>query len=473
MQVAHVRVLNHYLHTKFLFLGALEFVLLMCAVLIGIDVRNLWSDEFSQLYLELPEIQLFVFAFVMSCCSLAMGVYTSIFREGLTGMLLRTIVAYFFLGTASLTILYYIFPSIYLGRGVLAFAILFALVFVLVIRALFYKVVDLAQLSRNVVILGAGKTARQLLDKVRPEDANLSFKIFGCVVCGEGEILVDEKIIINDPIDWAEFVKKENISEIVVAPDERRRSEGGDIPTNALLDCKLRGIRVTEPMAFIERELLKIEVEMLRPSWALFADGFVYSQFRDLMKRAFDLSVALFIFIFAWPFMLLTAIAVRLESVGPVFYKQVRIGLNGKEFPIYKFRSMTQDAEKDGKAVWATKNDARVTRVGSFIRNTRLDELPQLYNVFKGNMSFVGPRPERPQFVDELKEVIPFYDARHRVKPGLMGWAQLKYPYGASVEDAQNKLKYDLYYVKNHSFFMDVLIVIQTVEVVLLGKGVH
>jgi sugar transferase (PEP-CTERM system associated) len=471
--VAHVRVLNHYLHTKFLFLGVVEFGLLACSVLAGIELRNLWSDEPGNLYLEYPEVQIGVFVVVMSCCSLAMGVYTSIFREGLTGMLLRTIVAYFFLGTASLTILYYLFPSIYLGRGVLAFAIFFAFVFVLILRVLFYKVVDLAQLSRNIVILGVGKNAKQLLDKVRPEDAELSFRVFGCIECGQGETLVDPNLIIKEPQDWASFVKLNNISEIVIAPDERRRSEGGDIPIDALLDCKLSGISITEPMAFIERELLKIEVGMLLPSWALFANGFVYSQLRDVMKRIFDLAIASLILLMAWPFMLLTAVAVRLESSGPILYKQVRIGLNGKEFAINKFRSMSQDAEKDGKAIWATKNDVRVTRVGAFIRNTRLDELPQLYNVFKGDMSFVGPRPERPQFVEELKETIPYYDTRHRVKPGLMGWAQLKYPYGASVDDARNKLKYDLYYVKNHSFFLDVLIVIQTVEVVLLGKGVH
>jgi sugar transferase (PEP-CTERM system associated) len=471
--VAHVRVLNHYLHTKFLFLGAIEFVLLMFAVLAGIEMRNLWAGWEANVYLEYPEIQLIIFAVVMSCCSLAMGVYTSIFREGLTGMFLRTVVAYFFLGTVILTVLYYLFPSIYLGRGVLAFAIFFALIFVLIIRVLFYKVVDLAQLSRNVVILGAGRVAQQVLDKIAPEDTELSFKIFGCVVCGDDDPQVDEKLLIAEPYDWADFVKKNNVSEIVVAPDERRRSEGGDLPTDALLDLKLRGIRITEPVAFIERELLKIEIAMLRPSWALFSDGFVYSQLRDIVKRMFDLFVASLILFVAWPFMLLTAIAVKLESKGPMVYKQVRVGLNGKEFSIYKFRSMRQDAEKDGKAVWATKNDSRVTRVGAIIRNTRLDELPQLYNVFKGDMSFVGPRPERPQFVEELKEQIPYYDARHRVKPGLMGWAQLKYPYGASVDDARNKLKYDLYYVKNHSFFIDILIVIQTVEVVLLGKGVH
>ncbi len=419
------------------------------------------------------KLQLISFAVVMSVCSLAMGVYTSIYREGLTGMALRTVVSYFFLGTASLTVLYYLFPIMYLGRGVLAFAIFFALIFVLVVRILFYKAVDLAQLSRRVVIFGAGRTASRVIERIEASKEESGFQLYGCIATGNGGVDVDTALLVNEPNDWLSFIKQHNISEIVVAPDERRRSEGGQIPIEALLDCKLRGVRVTEPVEFIERELLRLEISMLRPGWALFSDGFVYSQARDILKKVFDLSVASLILLLTWPFMLFTALAVKLESAGPVLYSQTRVGLNGKEFSIYKFRSMTQDAEKDGKAVWATKNDARVTRVGAFIRNTRLDELPQLYNVFKGDMSFVGPRPERPQFVEELKEQIPFYDARHKVKPGLMGWAQLKYPYGASVGDARNKLKYDLYYVKNHSFFMDVLIVIQTVEVVLLGKGVH
>ena len=469
--MAHVRVLNHYLHSKFLFLGAIEFCLLMLAVIAGIEVKNISSDY--PVILVSPELQLVLFAVVLSCCSLAMGVYTSIFREGLTGMLLRTIVSYFFLGTASLTVIYYLFPSIYLGRGVLALAISFALLFVLVIRFLFYKLVDLEQLTRNVVILGAGQLAQSILEKTKKLKAELGFNIYGCIRSGPGEVAVKESLLLPCPDDWMAFVKLHDISEIIVAPEERRSSEGGMLPINELLDCKLRGVRLTEPVAFIERELLRIEISMLRPGWALFSDGFVYSQLRDVMKRSFDLTIAFMILFLTWPFMLLTAIAVKLESKGPALYEQVRTGRNGKEFSIYKFRSMAQDAEKDGKAVWAQKNDSRVTKVGAFIRNTRLDELPQLYNVFSGEMSFVGPRPERPQFVKELSEKIPFYDARHRVKPGLMGWAQLKYPYGASVEDAQNKLKYDLYYVKNHSFFMDILIVIQTVEVVLLGKGVH
>ncbi len=443
----------------------------MLAVDAGVWLRNLMIEY--QIVLEFPALQRTVFAAMLSCCSLAMGVYTSVFREGLAGMVLRTVVSYFFLGTASLTILYYVFPDLYLGRGVLAFAIGSALVLVLITRLFFFKAVDLAQLTRKVVILGAGSNAKSVLDRIDAANTELGFVIEGCIPSGQGEVKVDNHPLLDIPEDWVAFVKTNNISEVVIAPDERRRSEGGDIPVDELLDCKLKGIRVTDPLAFIERELLKIEVSMLRPGWALFSDGFVYSQSRDMVKRVFDLVIALILITLTWPLMLLTAIAIYLESGGPVIYKQVRVGLNGKEFSINKFRSMTQDAEKDGKAVWAQKNDARVTRVGAFIRNTRLDELPQLYNVLKGDMSFVGPRPERPQFVEELKNEIPFYDARHRVKPGLMGWAQLKYPYGASVDDARNKLKYDLYYVKNHSIFIDILIVIQTVEVVLLGKGVH
>jgi exopolysaccharide biosynthesis polyprenyl glycosylphosphotransferase len=205
----------------------------------------------------------------------------------------------------------------------------------------------------------------------------------------------------------------------------------------------------------------------------VFADGFSASRSRDISKRLFDIAICLVLAVVLLPAIALAAFLVFIESGRPILYSQVRVGLNGKPFKIYKIRSMTKDAEKGGKAVWASANDARITRVGAFIRNTRLDEIPQLWNVVRGDMSFVGPRPERPEFVDQLNEEVPFYEYRHSVKPGLMGWAQLNYPYGASVEDAKGKLEYDLYYTKNHSFIMDLLIMIQTVEVVLLGKGVH
>lgn len=469
--MAHVRILNHYLHSKFIFLGALEFAALSVSLFVAVDIRNYFSE--TELFLQNPIVQAFLFALILNCCSLAMGVYTSVFQEGKTGMMLRTLVAYCFLGMIALTVLFFLIPGLYLGRGVLAYAVIVAFLSVLVIRLVFYWVVDLANLGRNVVILGAGHQAAEIIERLSSLDQARSFKLIGCVPSGAEAVVVGADQLLPVPANWLSFVKAHNVTEIVVAPDERRRTEGGGVPVDELLDCKLSGVSVKEPLEFLEREMTRLEISMLRPGWALYSNGFTYSQARDIVKRIFDLSIALFILAIMWPFMLLTALAVALESGFPVLYSQKRVGYNGKEFSIYKFRSMRQDAEKGGKAVWAQKNDSRVTKVGAFIRNTRLDELPQLWNVITGDMSFVGPRPERPEFVKDLKEQIPFYDARHKVKPGLMGWAQLKYPYGASVQDARNKLKYDLYYVKNHSFFMDVLIVIQTVEVVLLGKGVH
>jgi len=316
--VAHVRVLNHYLHSKFLFLACVEFCLLMLAVVAGVELRNMTSDY--DVILPSPILQLFAFSVVMSCCSLAMGVYTSVFKEGLSGMVLRTVVGYFFLGTAILTVIYFIFPVFYLGRGVLAFAILFSLAFVIIVRVLFFKVVDLAQLTRKVIILGSGNTAQEIVMRINPEHNQFGFDLYGCVPCGHGDIKVDQKLVLAAPTDWRAFVDEHDVSEIVVAPDERRSNEGGELPIDALLDCKLSGTRVTDPLTFFERELLRVEVSMLRPSWALFSEGFVYSQLRDITKRMFDLAVASLILLLMWPFMLLTAIAVKLESKGSALY---------------------------------------------------------------------------------------------------------------------------------------------------------
>jgi len=230
---------------------------------------------------------------------------------------------------------------------------------------------------------------------------------------------------------------------------------------------------VTELAEFFEREAGKIKMDLTNPSWLVFSDGFNISPVRRTVKRAFDVSMVALVLLVAWPFMLLTALAIRLESGwnAPILYRQERVGENGKSFPVIKFRSMRTDAERDGVARWATKNDDRVTRVGRFIRKTRLDELPQLWNVLRGDMSIIGPRPERPQFVDDFNARIRYYSLRHCVKPGLTGWAQLRYPYGSSFEDAEEKLKFDLFYVKNHNFVFDLAILVQTVEVVLFGRG--
>ncbi|HEY8939207.1 MAG TPA: TIGR03013 family XrtA/PEP-CTERM system glycosyltransferase [Cellvibrio sp.] len=464
--MSYIRLNKHYIHLPYLFLGIAE------ACLLGVAA---WSSQFFMR--EQPEIvqnwaQILIFSILLSCCTLSMGVYLALVREGFSSMVLRTLVSFFLLGSLSLFIIGLIFGEELISQALIFWGVLIATALVVVARFIFLKVVDTDQLKRRVVIYGAGVRAKKLLDDLAPEISVLGVTIVGCIPSENETIQVDPQLVINEPADWLAYARQAQISEIVISPDERRRSSGNAFPLGQFLDCKLAGIVSSDSLSFCERELGKIDISLLQPSWMLFSDGFKYSKRRMIAKRVFDLALASVFFAVLWPFMVLTAIAVRLDSSGPILYHQIRVGLNGKTFRIYKFRSMRQDAEKNG-AVWAKKNDSRVTRVGAFIRNTRLDELPQLYNVLAGHMSFVGPRPERPEFVTELANQIPFYETRHKVKPGLMGWAQLKYPYGASVEDAKNKLQYDLYYTKNHSFLMDMLIMIQTVEIILLGKGVH
>ena len=436
-------------------------------------IASTHHPEFQAELTDLSWPPLVVFSLVLSCCTLSMGVYLAMVREGFRSMVLRTIVSFFFLGSLSLYLLGILLSQDFLPKGFIFWAVILSSLMVVVARVIFMLVVDTAKLKRRVVIYGAGSRAKKLLEDLSPEIDVLGLDVVGCVPNANENIQVDERRVLPFPNDWLDFVMRSHISEIVVSPDERRRVQGdAAFPLNDFLDCKLAGVPSCDALSFCERELGKIDITLLQPSWMLYSDGFKYSKRLSMAKRFFDLILASAFFAVLWPFMLLTAIAVKLESPGPILYHQVRFGLNGRHFRIYKFRSMRQDAEKNG-AVWAQKNDARVTKVGAFIRNTRLDELPQLYNVLAGSMSFVGPRPERPEFVAELSQQIPFYDTRHKVKPGLMGWAQLKYPYGASVEDAKNKLQYDLYYTKNHSFLMDMIIMIQTVEIILLGKGVH
>lgn len=466
--MSYIRLNKHYIHLPYLFLGIAE------AILLGLSfwaANQLVAAADPTRELEYSPLAMVIFAVLLSCCTLSMGVYTALVREGFSSMVLRTLVSFFLLGSLALFVVSALLGGL-IPQALIFWGVLISTAVVIVTRLVFVKMVDADQLKRRVIIYGAGERAQKLLADLAPEASALGVKIVGCVPSASEVLAVNPELVIAEPNDWLAYVKSAQISEIVIAPDERRRSGGNVFPLSEFLDCKLAGVPSSDALSFCERELGKIDITLLQPSWMLFSDGFKYSKRRSIAKRIFDLTLASLFFLVLWPFMLLTAIAVRLESPGSVLYFQTRVGLNGKSFRIYKFRSMRQDAEKNG-AVWAKKNDARVTRVGAFIRNTRLDELPQLYNVLVGEMSFVGPRPERPEFVVDLAKQIPFYETRHKVKPGLMGWAQLKYPYGASVEDAKNKLQYDLYYTKNHSFLMDMLIMIQTVEIVLLGKGVH
>jgi sugar transferase (PEP-CTERM system associated) len=267
-----------------------------------------------------------------------------------------------------------------------------------------------------------------------------------------------------------EVVQKYRVDEVIVAVREQR---GGGVPMDQLLACRIRGIPVLDLAGFFERAKGEVPTDSLKASWLVYGHGFVQGGLRTLVKRVFDLISSSVLLVIASPVIVLTALAIKLESSGPIIYRQERVGLGGRSFMCLKFRSMRTDAEEDGVARWATKNDSRVTRVGAFIRKMRIDELPQLISVLKGEMSLVGPRPERPSFVAQLQQQIPFYDIRHSVKPGVTGWAQVRYSYGASVEDARRKHQFDLYYVKNNSLFLDLLVLVETVSVVLFREGAH
>jgi sugar transferase (PEP-CTERM system associated) len=289
----------------------------------------------------------------------------------------------------------------------------------------------------------------------------------GYVPLGESGTKIESDREVRGNLSLAEVAANERIDEIVVALDERR----GSLPVKALLNCKLNGIAVTDYSTFWERETCKMDLDALHPSWLIFSDGFVGGSVQLLVKRLFDVAASLLLLLWSLPVLAVTALAIRLDSAGAIFFRQERVGHNGKPFKLVKFRSMRPDAEKDGVPKWADVNDKRVTRIGALIRKTRIDEIPQILNVLRGEMSFIGPRPERPYFVAKLEEVIPYYRERHRVKPGISGWAQLNYPYGASTEDAKEKFQYDLYYIKNCSLFLDLIVLVQTVRVVLWPVG--
>jgi len=284
----------------------------------------------------------------------------------------------------------------------------------------------------------------------------------------EQHALVSRRQVIARSGPLEATVKQLGVHEIIVAVREQR---GGVLPLRSLLECRLNGVQVTDLARFFERVHGRVPIESLKVSWLIYGDGYRQGWLRSFIKRAFDVGVALVLLVFTLPIMAVIATLIVIESKGSVIYRQDRVGYRGKRFTLLKFRSMELDAEKDGKASWATVNDARVTRIGRLMRRTRIDELPQLINVLRGEMSFVGPRPERPEFVAMLTEQIPFYAVRHSVKPGITGWAQVRYSYGATVEQAVKKLEYDLYYVKNHTLLLDMLILIDTVRVVMLGEG--
>jgi sugar transferase (PEP-CTERM system associated) len=373
-------------------------------------------------------------------------------------------------GAASIVLaaLYFAIPALMIGDGIFVSALAVFVVGILGWRLLFNTVTRRFRLEERILVVGTGETARKVTRQIL-DQRDFAYRIVGFIDNDPrrvGERIVNPGII-GTPDDMTRLIREHQVDRIVVGLADRR----GRLPIDELLRAKMSGVRVEDATTTYERVTGKILIDDLRPSWLIFSDGFRVSRLTRWMKRAIDLVLSVALAVVSAPFMLLTAIAVALESGLPVLYCQERVGENGRRFTLCKFRSMRTDAEQGGTPVWATDGDSRVTRVGRVIRKTRLDELPQLWNVVRGDMSFVGPRPERPFFVDELARQIPFYQQRHAVKPGLTGWAQVKYRYGSTIEDATEKLRYDLYYIKHLSVFFDLTIVFDTVKVVLFRKG--
>ncbi|MBU2709939.1 TIGR03013 family XrtA/PEP-CTERM system glycosyltransferase [Zooshikella harenae] len=466
--MSSIRIFKHHVRVPYLLLGIFELCLFVLATYLGTYFR---FGTFDPIHTEPTSPLLFraiLLGAVFIISMIAMGLYQARLREGFTGMLIRAAISFIF-GSIILSLCFFLFPTLLIGRGVFILTVLFTFVAIGVTRFFFTRLVDENILKRQVLVLGAGHRANNIAQRLRRRTDRRGFNIVGYMHIADEEDVVNPDFILNTEQSLVEFANTHNIDEIVVAVDDRRRN----FPINELLDCKLSGIDVVDVLTFFERETGKIELDLLHPSWIIFSDGFGQSNLRVYSERAFDILASLTLLAFAWPFIAITILAIWLEEgfKVPLMYKQKRVGLNGNTFNVLKFRSMRVDAEKKGKPQWAQQNDPRVTRVGKIIRKYRVDELPQIFNVLRGDMGFVGPRPERPEFVSQLTDKIPYYNERHRIKPGIAGWAQLCYPYGASDKDALHKLQYDLYYVKNHSLFLDILILIQTVEVILFGKG--
>lgn len=410
----------------------------------------------------------FMFALFMLVGMSAMGLYQYQRAEKLGQFFLRLGVA-FTIGWLGLTVVYYVLPDLYSGRSVLLISLVTGVAAITIFRPIYFRIMDVDGLRRRTIVMGAGDSAANLLETMQLANKS-GLKLTGFVAAENQSVSIPENRLLNvGKGQLANYCQRERIEEIVLAADDRRKA----FPMRDLLECKLRGIAIVEQMTFFEREQGRVRLDLLYPGWLVFSDGCSRNVFRTVSKRAFDVAASTSVLILSLPIMLLTALLIKLEDGlgAPILYRQQRVGERGGLFDVLKFRSMSVNAEKDGKAQWAQKNDPRITRLGSFIRRTRIDELPQVFNVLKGEMSFVGPRPERPQFVSQLGEAIPFYDERHAVKPGITGWAQIKYPYGDSIEDGRSKLEYDLYYVKNHNLMLDLYVMMTTLEVVLFGKG--
>ena len=456
-----IRIFNHYVHRAALrsMLFDLAMALLVMIGAIAFYARGL------DLAMPMASTHVFSFAACLFVINSASGLY-----EVALGSASRAMARAVFVLLLALPLAYGIFsllPTELTQRGALQVTVM-AGVAALVLRRVYVSHWSVTGSPRTrILIFGAGPAAQVVGNTLKSSDPNAHIVGY---VAGPNEtttaVPANELLSLNGSL--TDTAKRLEVDEIVVALTERR---SGSMPLRQLLDCKLEGIKVFDLNTHFEKTLGQIRIDYVNASWLIFGDGFNQGTLRSAVKLVFDILSALVLIVLSAPIMLVTALLIKLESPGGVLYRQERVGQGGRKFNVTKFRSMRSDAEKDGKPVWATTNDSRVTRVGNVIRKLRIDELPQLFNVLRGEMSMVGPRPERQYFVDQLTQEIPFYAVRHSVKPGVTGWAQVRYHYGSTVEDSQEKLQFDLYYVKNHTLFLDIVVLLETVGVVLTGKG--
>jgi sugar transferase (PEP-CTERM system associated) len=459
-----IRLFKHYVPNAVLLLGIMDVILLLIAAELG------WIYRLGQIgIVPDPAItrvpQLVSFALALEIAMISVGVYGTESLNSLRFSFARLLVAVS-IGIIFLSAVFFLVPDLSLWRSNLFYSMIIATVLLFGLRILLGKTLGGAAFKRRLVVLGAGARAQRI--KELAEDPGSGFVVVGYIGMNDGRQEIRESINREAIFNLADHVVLLNASEVVLALEERRNA----LPLDDLIRIKTTGVHVNDLSTFLERETGRVDLDSVNPSWLIFSDGFSSGRrLSSALKRLFDIVASTALLIVAGPIILLTALAIKLESRGPAFFRQARVGLFGQEFEIIKLRSMRADAEKDGKAVWAQKNDPRITRIGRFIRLTRIDELPQAWSVLKGEMSFVGPRPERQQFVEDLASKLPYYAERHMVKPGITGWAQINYPYGASLEDARHKLEYDLYYAKNYTPFLDLLILLQTVRVVIWPDG--
>ncbi len=456
-----IRIFNHYVHGSAIRGIAFDQIvlLLIAGVAVALNVGNLHQA------LPMAGKQILLLAALLFVASTSFGLYdaapSSLGRSAARALVLVA------LGLAASYAIFGWLPDSGVNRNAVQFSVM-AGVGALILRRAYLTHSSAGPMRRaRILVFGAGPAAQVVGDTLKASDPNV--EIVG-YVAGPNEretaVAPERLLTVDDTLHRS--AQHLAVDEIIVALTERR---AGSMPLRQLLDCKVSGTKVYDLNTHFEKTLGQIRVDFLNASWLIFGDGFNQGAWRTAVKRVFDIICSALLLVVASPIMLVTAVLIKLESPGGIFYRQERVGQNNSTFQVIKFRSMRNDAERDGRPVWAQANDARVTRVGAIIRKLRIDELPQIFNVLKGEMSLVGPRPERPFFVEQLTQEIPFYALRHSIKPGVTGWAQVRYPYGATVEDSLQKLQFDLYYVKNHTLFLDLVVLMETVAVVLTGRG--